>query len=112
MFAALLDQRLNGTGWTAQQLANFLYNGPPEDRPPGTPPYDWRDVYNATTQILKLLSTFLGVCDHSFIYLFQVEKTLVFYSLNFDIFDKVNCHIHRKISRIIASTIIMQKQKL
>uniref|UniRef100_A0A8D3C623 ABC transporter domain-containing protein n=1 Tax=Scophthalmus maximus TaxID=52904 RepID=A0A8D3C623_SCOMX len=63
VFAALLDQRLNGTGWTAQQLANFLYNGPPEDRPPGTPPYDWRDVYNATTQILKLLSTFLGCLD-------------------------------------------------
>uniref|UniRef100_A0A8D3DFF3 ABC transporter domain-containing protein n=1 Tax=Scophthalmus maximus TaxID=52904 RepID=A0A8D3DFF3_SCOMX len=61
VFAALLDQRLNGTGWTAQQLANFLYNGPPEDRPPGTPPYDWRDVYNATTQILKLLSTFLAL---------------------------------------------------
>uniref|UniRef100_A0A8D3AFJ7 P-type phospholipid transporter n=1 Tax=Scophthalmus maximus TaxID=52904 RepID=A0A8D3AFJ7_SCOMX len=33
------------------------------DRPPGTPPYDWRDVYNATTQILKLLSTFLGCLD-------------------------------------------------
>uniref|UniRef100_A0A3B4X364 P-type phospholipid transporter n=1 Tax=Seriola lalandi dorsalis TaxID=1841481 RepID=A0A3B4X364_SERLL len=44
-------------------LANFLYNGPPEDRPPGMPPYDWRDVYNTTTQILKLLSNFLGCLD-------------------------------------------------
>ncbi|XP_023276845.1 ATP-binding cassette sub-family A member 1-like isoform X1 [Seriola lalandi dorsalis] len=63
VFAAALNQRLNGTGWTAEQLANFLYNGPPEDRPPGMPPYDWRDVYNTTTQILKLLSNFLGCLD-------------------------------------------------
>uniref|UniRef100_A0A8C6KHM0 ABC transporter domain-containing protein n=1 Tax=Nothobranchius furzeri TaxID=105023 RepID=A0A8C6KHM0_NOTFU len=46
--------------WTSQLLGNFLYNGPPEDRPPGLPAYDWRDVYNTTTQILKLLSKFLG----------------------------------------------------
>uniref|UniRef100_A0A8C4INI3 P-type phospholipid transporter n=1 Tax=Dicentrarchus labrax TaxID=13489 RepID=A0A8C4INI3_DICLA len=45
------------------QLANFLYNGPPEDRPPGMPPYDWRNVYNNTSQILKLLSNFLGCLD-------------------------------------------------
>ncbi|XP_028284635.1 ATP-binding cassette sub-family A member 1 isoform X2 [Parambassis ranga] len=58
--AALLNQPLRGTGWTAELLANFLYNGPPEDRPPGMPPYDWRDVYNTSTQVLKLLSTFIG----------------------------------------------------
>uniref|UniRef100_A0A8C6KAE5 ABC transporter domain-containing protein n=1 Tax=Nothobranchius furzeri TaxID=105023 RepID=A0A8C6KAE5_NOTFU len=49
--------------WTSQLLGNFLYNGPPEDRPPGLPAYDWRDVYNTTTQILKLLSKFLGCLD-------------------------------------------------
>ncbi|XP_069561182.1 phospholipid-transporting ATPase ABCA1 [Brachyistius frenatus] len=63
VFAALLNQRLSGTGWTAKLLANFLYNGPPEDRPPGMPAYDWRGVYNAATQILKLLSKFLGCLD-------------------------------------------------
>uniref|UniRef100_A0A3B3WR13 P-type phospholipid transporter n=1 Tax=Poecilia mexicana TaxID=48701 RepID=A0A3B3WR13_9TELE len=42
---------------------NFLYNGAPEDRPPGTLPYDWRDVYNSTTEILKLLSNFLNCLD-------------------------------------------------
>uniref|UniRef100_A0A8C4P0I0 ABC transporter domain-containing protein n=1 Tax=Dicentrarchus labrax TaxID=13489 RepID=A0A8C4P0I0_DICLA len=63
VFAAVLNQRLSGTAWTAEQLANFLYNGPPEDRPPGMPPYDWRNVYNNTSQILKLLSNFLGCLD-------------------------------------------------
>ncbi|XP_037832519.1 phospholipid-transporting ATPase ABCA1 isoform X2 [Kryptolebias marmoratus] len=63
VFAEALDQRLSGTGWTAELLGNFLYNGPPEDRPAGMPPYDWRDAYNATTEALKLLSKFLGCLD-------------------------------------------------
>ncbi|KAM8881267.1 phospholipid-transporting ATPase ABCA1 isoform 2-T2 [Synchiropus picturatus] len=61
--AAAVDGLLNGTGWTAELLANFLYNGPPEDRPPGMPPYDWRDVYNTTTKILEFVSTFMGCLD-------------------------------------------------
>ncbi|XP_061768543.1 phospholipid-transporting ATPase ABCA1-like isoform X2 [Nerophis ophidion] len=63
VFAAVLDQRLNGTGWTSALIANFLYNGPPEDRPANMPPYDWRDFYNTTTQTLQLLSDFLGCMD-------------------------------------------------
>ncbi|XP_061922729.1 phospholipid-transporting ATPase ABCA1-like [Entelurus aequoreus] len=62
-FAAVLDQRLNGTGWTSALIANFLYNGPPEDRPANMPPYDWRDFYNTTTQTLQLLSDFLSCMD-------------------------------------------------
>lgn len=57
----LVDQRLNGTGWSAEMLASFLYNGPPDQRPPGAPPYDWRDVFNSTTRVLELLSNFLNV---------------------------------------------------
>ncbi|KAM4611576.1 phospholipid-transporting ATPase ABCA1 [Polymixia lowei] len=63
LFAAALNQQLNGTTWTAELLANFLYTGPPEDRPAGMPAYDWRDAYNSTTQILALLSKFLGCLD-------------------------------------------------
>ncbi|XP_057710932.1 phospholipid-transporting ATPase ABCA1-like isoform X1 [Corythoichthys intestinalis] len=63
VFAAALDRRLNGTGWSAALIANLLYNGPPEERPAGMPPYDWRDLYNATTQVLRLLSDFLGCLD-------------------------------------------------
>uniref|UniRef100_A0A3Q2YND9 P-type phospholipid transporter n=1 Tax=Hippocampus comes TaxID=109280 RepID=A0A3Q2YND9_HIPCM len=33
------------------------------DRPSGVPPHDWRDLYNATTQTLQLLSDFLGCLD-------------------------------------------------
>ncbi|XP_068444522.1 phospholipid-transporting ATPase ABCA1-like [Clinocottus analis] len=63
VMAAVLNQRLNSTRLSGDLLANFLYNGPPEDRPPGMPPYDWRNAYNATSEILKLLSNFLGCLD-------------------------------------------------
>ncbi|KAM8899352.1 phospholipid-transporting ATPase ABCA1 isoform 1-T3 [Spinachia spinachia] len=60
LFAAALNQRLDGTGWTSEVLANFLYNGPEEGRPAGMTPYDWRNTFNATSDVLKLLSKFLG----------------------------------------------------
>ncbi|XP_070849905.1 phospholipid-transporting ATPase ABCA1-like [Chaetodon trifascialis] len=63
VFATFLNQRLDGTALTAELLANFLYNGPPEDRLPDMPPYDWRNVYNTTTQTLELLSKFLGCLE-------------------------------------------------
>uniref|UniRef100_A0A4W5LI24 ABC transporter domain-containing protein n=1 Tax=Hucho hucho TaxID=62062 RepID=A0A4W5LI24_9TELE len=55
VFAAALNHGLKGTSWTEELLANFLYNRPPEDRPAGMPPNDWRDVFNSTSQILDLL---------------------------------------------------------
>uniref|UniRef100_A0A672G6Q6 P-type phospholipid transporter n=1 Tax=Salarias fasciatus TaxID=181472 RepID=A0A672G6Q6_SALFA len=63
VFAEFLNQRLAGTGLTAELISNFLYNGPPEDRPPDMPQYDWRDVYNSTTQILKLFSSVMACLD-------------------------------------------------
>ncbi|XP_031441264.1 phospholipid-transporting ATPase ABCA1-like isoform X2 [Clupea harengus] len=62
-FAAVLDQRLKGTGLTAALIANFLYNGPPEDRPAGMPNYDWRNAFNTTSQILEQLTKFIGCLD-------------------------------------------------
>uniref|UniRef100_A0A8C7D5T6 P-type phospholipid transporter n=1 Tax=Oncorhynchus kisutch TaxID=8019 RepID=A0A8C7D5T6_ONCKI len=63
VFAAALNHGLEGTRWTEELLANFLYNGPPEDRPAGMPPNDWRDLFNATSQILDLLKKFIGCLD-------------------------------------------------
>ncbi|CAL1591240.1 unnamed protein product [Knipowitschia caucasica] len=77
LFAALVDQRLNGTGWTSELLANFLYNGPPEDRPPDMPQSDWRDMYKTITQSLKLLSTFIGCLELDKFEAMPTEGTLV-----------------------------------
>uniref|UniRef100_A0A8C6U9M4 ABC transporter domain-containing protein n=1 Tax=Neogobius melanostomus TaxID=47308 RepID=A0A8C6U9M4_9GOBI len=60
VFVTLLNQRLGGTGGNADFIANFLYNGLPEDRPPNMPNYDWRDLpvymlyFSCTSQCLDL----------------------------------------------------------
>ncbi|XP_030636239.1 phospholipid-transporting ATPase ABCA1 [Chanos chanos] len=77
VFAAVLDQRLNGTGWTSALLANFLYNGPPEDRPEGKPDYDWRDVFNSTDQIFQQLQLFIGCMNLNKFEAVPSEKELV-----------------------------------
>ncbi|KAJ0055813.1 hypothetical protein NL108_012856, partial [Boleophthalmus pectinirostris] len=77
LFAALVDQRLSGTGWTAESLANFLYNGPPEDRPPGMPQYDWRDLYQSLTEMFKTISKFLGCLDLNKFEAVPTERQLV-----------------------------------
>uniref|UniRef100_A0A8C5ABB2 ABC transporter domain-containing protein n=1 Tax=Gadus morhua TaxID=8049 RepID=A0A8C5ABB2_GADMO len=44
-------------------IAGFLYNGPPEERPPGGPQSDWRDVYRAAGQAAAMFSQLLGCLD-------------------------------------------------
>uniref|UniRef100_A0A8C7T2V0 P-type phospholipid transporter n=1 Tax=Oncorhynchus mykiss TaxID=8022 RepID=A0A8C7T2V0_ONCMY len=55
-----IETRIFDVPWTAELLANFLYNGPPEGRPTGMPTYDWRNAFNTTSQILDLLKKFIG----------------------------------------------------
>uniref|UniRef100_A0A7N8WNF1 Phospholipid-transporting ATPase ABCA1-like n=1 Tax=Mastacembelus armatus TaxID=205130 RepID=A0A7N8WNF1_9TELE len=62
VFAGALNQRLNNTGWTAKQLAALLNFGSAEDQSPNAP-FNLQSVYNATSQVLKLLSNFLGCLD-------------------------------------------------
>nr|XP_055026150.1 phospholipid-transporting ATPase ABCA1 isoform X1 [Misgurnus anguillicaudatus] len=63
VFAAVLDQRLQGTGLSSALIANFLFNGPESERPPGMPPFDWRNVFNATTQAAEQLTQILECFD-------------------------------------------------
>uniref|UniRef100_A0A8C6UEZ0 ABC transporter domain-containing protein n=1 Tax=Neogobius melanostomus TaxID=47308 RepID=A0A8C6UEZ0_9GOBI len=59
VFVTLLNQRLGGTGGNADFIANFLYNGLPEDRPPNISlTLYYRPVYmlyfSCTSQCLDL----------------------------------------------------------
>uniref|UniRef100_A0A674F6M5 ATP-binding cassette sub-family A member 1-like n=1 Tax=Salmo trutta TaxID=8032 RepID=A0A674F6M5_SALTR len=49
------ETRIFDVLWTAELLANFLYNGPPEGRPTGMPPNDWRNNYTYFLSFLVLL---------------------------------------------------------
>ncbi|KAJ8416453.1 hypothetical protein AAFF_G00357410 [Aldrovandia affinis] len=81
VFATALNLQLRGTAWTAEQLANFLYNGPPGDRPPGMAAYDWRDAFNNTSEILGMLTQFIGCIDLDKFEAVPTEENLIEKSL-------------------------------
>ncbi|KAI4890960.1 hypothetical protein NFI96_031544, partial [Prochilodus magdalenae] len=63
LFAAALDQQLNGTRLSSALIANFLFNGDEKDRPEGMLPFDWRNVFNATSQAAAFLQEIMGCFD-------------------------------------------------
>ncbi|KAI5087957.1 ATP-binding cassette sub-family A member 1-like, partial [Silurus meridionalis] len=55
LVSAVLDQQLNGSRLSSALIANFLFNGNEKDRPAGMPAFDWRNVFNTTSQVAKLI---------------------------------------------------------
>ncbi|MCI4394811.1 hypothetical protein PGIGA_G00173010 [Pangasianodon gigas] len=60
LFSAVLDQRLNGSRLSSALIANFLFNGDEKDRPAGMPAFDWRNIFNTTSQIARLVKQVMG----------------------------------------------------
>ncbi|XP_053559159.1 phospholipid-transporting ATPase ABCA1-like [Bombina bombina] len=60
VLAAMADKQMIPLGINTSDIVNFLYNGPPDMRPEGIPPYDWRDYYNYTTSAIKIMTNLLG----------------------------------------------------
>ncbi|XP_034157069.2 phospholipid-transporting ATPase ABCA1 isoform X1 [Pangasianodon hypophthalmus] len=60
LFSAVLDQRLNGSRLSSALIANFLFNGDEKDRPAGMPAFDWRNIFNTTSQIATLVKQVIG----------------------------------------------------
>ncbi|XP_036439062.1 phospholipid-transporting ATPase ABCA1-like isoform X2 [Colossoma macropomum] len=63
LFVAALDQQLNGTQLSSALIASFLFNGDEKDRPVGVPSFDWRNMFNATSQAARLLKEVMGCFD-------------------------------------------------
>uniref|UniRef100_A0A8B9KII8 P-type phospholipid transporter n=1 Tax=Astyanax mexicanus TaxID=7994 RepID=A0A8B9KII8_ASTMX len=55
VFTAALDQQLSGAKLSSALIGNFLFNGQEKDRPPGMPSFDWRNIFNITSQAARLL---------------------------------------------------------
>ncbi|XP_053533603.1 phospholipid-transporting ATPase ABCA1 isoform X1 [Ictalurus punctatus] len=60
LILAVLDQQLNGNGLSSALIANFLFNGDEKDRPAGMPAFDWRNVFNTTSQVARLIKQVMG----------------------------------------------------
>lgn len=56
-----LNSQLGAEGLTAEYIINFLHNGPPGSREEGMVDFDWRNIFSAADQALRLISQYLEV---------------------------------------------------
>uniref|UniRef100_A0A8C2T8K0 P-type phospholipid transporter n=1 Tax=Coturnix japonica TaxID=93934 RepID=A0A8C2T8K0_COTJA len=54
-----LNSQLGAEGLTAEYIINFLHNGPPGSREKGMVDFDWRNIFSAADQALRLLNQYL-----------------------------------------------------
>lgn len=53
-----IDRTLTETPFTSKHILSFLHNGPPEERPAGMPDFDWRDIFNLTDRVIRMLNQY------------------------------------------------------
>lgn len=61
-----IDRSLEEFPLSSKHILNFLYNGPPEDRPADVPEFDWRDIFNVTDRVIQMLNQYGDVSGHHF----------------------------------------------
>lgn len=59
-----IDRTLDDAPFSSKHILNFLHNGPPEDRPTDMPNFDWRDVFNLTDRVIRMLNQYGDVSGH------------------------------------------------
>nr|XP_023696048.1 retinal-specific ATP-binding cassette transporter isoform X3 [Paramormyrops kingsleyae] len=57
----LINRNLKDRRISSSDILNFFYNGPEADREGGMPSFDWRNVFNLTDRIIRLLNQY-GEC--------------------------------------------------
>ncbi|XP_028288502.1 retinal-specific phospholipid-transporting ATPase ABCA4a [Parambassis ranga] len=56
-----IDRSLEMAPFSSKHILNFLHNGPPEDRQDDMPDFDWRDIFNLTDRVIRMLNQY-GDC--------------------------------------------------
>nr|XP_046148467.1 LOW QUALITY PROTEIN: retinal-specific phospholipid-transporting ATPase ABCA4a [Oncorhynchus gorbuscha] len=51
-----IDRSLQDTEFSSKHILNFLYNGPIEDRDYDMANFDWRNVFNFTDQVIRMMN--------------------------------------------------------
>ncbi|XP_077133900.1 retinal-specific phospholipid-transporting ATPase ABCA4 [Ranitomeya variabilis] len=54
-----LNRQLGENGLTADDVINFLHNGNQDERPEGQMDFDWRNVFNFTDHVVRLLNQYM-----------------------------------------------------
>ncbi|XP_069087522.1 retinal-specific phospholipid-transporting ATPase ABCA4 isoform X3 [Pleurodeles waltl] len=88
MVKDFLNRQLSDTSLSAEDVINFLYNGHEDDRPLGASNFDWRNVFNFTDRMVRMLNHYMecltldkfeGLADeshlaHEALYLLEENK--------------------------------------
>lgn len=53
-----IDRTLEEAPFSSKHILNFLHNGPPEDRLADMPDFDWRDIFNLTDRVIRMLNQY------------------------------------------------------
>uniref|UniRef100_A0A669CMV4 P-type phospholipid transporter n=1 Tax=Oreochromis niloticus TaxID=8128 RepID=A0A669CMV4_ORENI len=53
-----IDRSLEMAPFSSKHILNFLHNGPPEERPDDVPDFDWRDIFNLTDRVIRMLNQY------------------------------------------------------
>ncbi|KAM4718470.1 retinal-specific phospholipid-transporting ATPase ABCA4a isoform 3-T3 [Anableps anableps] len=56
-----IDRSLEEAAFSSEHILNFLHNGPPEERHYDMPNFDWRDIFNLTDRVIRMLNQY-GDC--------------------------------------------------
>ncbi|XP_072296815.1 retinal-specific phospholipid-transporting ATPase ABCA4-like [Eucyclogobius newberryi] len=56
-----MDGSLEGTGFRTKDVLNFLHSGSEEEREPGMASLDWRNLFNLTDQVMRMVNQY-GEC--------------------------------------------------
>uniref|UniRef100_A0A3Q2Z6G7 P-type phospholipid transporter n=1 Tax=Hippocampus comes TaxID=109280 RepID=A0A3Q2Z6G7_HIPCM len=56
-----IDRSLEEAPFSTKHILNFLHNGPPQERLDSMPDFDWRDVFNLTDRVIRMLNQY-GDC--------------------------------------------------
>uniref|UniRef100_A0A671YG27 P-type phospholipid transporter n=1 Tax=Sparus aurata TaxID=8175 RepID=A0A671YG27_SPAAU len=56
-----MDDSLGDANFTTKDILNFLYNGAEEQREPGMPKFDWRNIFNITDELIRMFNKY-GEC--------------------------------------------------
>lgn len=53
-----IDRSLEEAPFSSEHILNFLHNGPPEERRYDMPKFDWRDIFNLTDRVIRMLNQY------------------------------------------------------
>lgn len=53
-----IDRSLEMAPFSSKHILNFLHSGPPEERPDDVPDFDWRDIFNLTDRVIRMLNQY------------------------------------------------------